>query len=259
MGAKRFEYEWEGRIDGSPEQVWEAFTERGDSYLWPISYELREGGAETGLSQEGGVVAVYEPHRHFATVSGEGGYQNRLDYVLEPTDDGTTLRYHHQTGVDEEEWGAQREACYAHSDLYLHTLGAYVEHFGGRVAAYVNADGPETAATADDVPTLLAALGIPADAQVGDEVTLSPTGLDPLEGVLDFRSDTMVGVRTADAFLRVYGRGTWGWPPAVSLHLFADGIDAEAEQQAWQTWMDGVFADETDRTEGSQTSKDEVA
>jgi hypothetical protein len=243
MGAKRFEYEWEGRIAGSPEQVWEAFTERGDSYLWPITYELRAGGAETGLSQEGGVVAVYEPHRHFATVSGEGGYENRLDYVLEPAEGGTLLRYHHQTGVDEDEWGVQKDACSAHSDLYLHTLGAYVEHFGGRVAAYVDAEGPEAAATADDVPTILAALGVPASAAVGDEVTLSPAGMPPIEGVLDFRSDTMVGVRTADAFLRVYGRGTWGWPPAVSLHLFADGVDAEAEQRAWQSWIDAVFAE----------------
>jgi uncharacterized protein YndB with AHSA1/START domain len=249
MAAKRFEYRWEGEIAGSPEQVWEAFTQRGDSYLWPITYELWEGGAESGLSQDGGVITTYEPHRHFVTVAGDGDVENRLDYLLERTAGGTTLRYHHETGVEEVEWDVQKEACYAHTDIYLHTLRSYVEHFSGQVATYVSTEGPASSATADDLAIVAVALGVPTDAEVGDRVVLSPSGLPPLEGEVDFRSDTMLGVRTADAFLRVYARGTWGWPPSVALHLFADGVDQDAEQESWQRWLHGVFASETETEE----------
>ena len=42
---------WETELPGTPEQVWDAITVHSEAWLWPIAYEPREGGAESGLSQ----------------------------------------------------------------------------------------------------------------------------------------------------------------------------------------------------------------
>ena len=64
---------------------------------------------------------------------------------------------------------------------------------------------------------LLARLGI--DAQVGERTAL---------GVVDYRDGTMVGVRSEDALIRVYGRDLWGWPVGVGVHSFAGSVDEAA-------------------------------
>jgi uncharacterized protein YndB with AHSA1/START domain len=256
MGAKRFEVRWEGEIAGSPEQVWKTFTEGTAGYLWPVQYEPREGGAETGLSQEGGTVTAWEPDRHFTTVSGEGGYVNRVDYVLTPTDGGTLLQLHHQTGVDEDEWDDQLEACQVHTELYHHSLRTTVEHFAGRTATYVAADGPMPSPTDGDLAAISRALGLPGEAEDGDVVHLEPDGLAPIDGVVDWRTDRFLGVRTPDALVRVYARDGWGWPTTMAIHRFDDDVDQEAEQQALQQWLDEVLVG-PDQTEID--TKDEVA
>jgi hypothetical protein len=257
MSAKRFEVRWEGEIAGSPEQVWQTFTEGTAGYLWPVTYEPSEGGAETGLSQEGGTVTAWEPRRHFTTESGEGSYLNRVDYTLTPTDGGTLLQLHHQTGVDEEEWDEQLEACEVHTELYHHSLRTNVEHFAGRTATYVAADGPAPSPGGGDLPAITRALGLPDDAAVGDEVHLRPTGLDAIDGVVDWRTDRFLGIRTPDALVRVYARDGWGWPTTMSIHQFTEVVDQEAEQQILQTWLDEVLvgADEIE----SLTETEEVA
>ena len=50
--------------------------------------------------------------------------------------------------------------------------------------------------------------------------------------MIDWSSPEFLGVRSADAFLRVYGRDAWGWPVGVALHHFGGGVDAAAEGEA---------------------------
>ena len=54
---------------------------------------------------------------------------------------------------------------------------------------------------------------------------LTPAGIEPIDGVVDYATDAFLGVRSADALYRVYGRDAWGWPVGVAHHLFADGVD----------------------------------
>jgi hypothetical protein len=61
---------------------------------------------------------------------------------------------------------------------------------------------------------------------------------------VDYATGPFVGVRSADALYRLYGRDTWGWPAGVSLHLFGDGVDPAATEQAWSAWVAGVFEHE---------------
>jgi hypothetical protein len=73
---------------------------------------------------------------------------------------------------------------------------------------------------------VLARLGVPEGAVAGDRVTLTPDDGEPIDGVIDYRSATMFGVRGPDVLFRVYGRDTWGWPVGVTSHRFANGSEA---------------------------------
>ena len=73
---------------------------------------------------------------------------------------------------------------------------------------------------------------------------LTPAGWTPIEGVVDYATGAFLGVRSADALYRVYGRDAWGWPVGVAHHLFADDADEAAAERAWGDWLDGVFATE---------------
>ena len=78
---------WEHVLPGTPEQVWDAVTVHSDGWLWPTSYEPRLGGAEKGLSSQGGIVTAWEPARRFGTrAEGPGGWFNELRYELEPVE-----------------------------------------------------------------------------------------------------------------------------------------------------------------------------
>jgi hypothetical protein len=86
------------------------------------------------------------------------------------------------------------------------------------------------------------ALGLADDVVPGDRARLTPAGMDPIDGVVDYATDAFLGVRSADALYRVYGRDRWGWPVGVAHHFFGDGVDQAASERAWRDWMAGVFA-----------------
>jgi hypothetical protein len=75
-------------------------------------------------------------------------------------------------------------------------------------------------------------------------VRLTPAGLDPVEGVVDYLTETFLGVRGDDLLFRVYGRDPWEFPLGVALHRFGRVDDAAALERAWGAWLQGVFATE---------------
>jgi hypothetical protein len=235
--AKRFEVRWDGELSGTPEQVWDAITVHTAGWLWKVEYEPRVGGAERGLTMEGGEVTGWEPPRRFVTRAPDGDGFNELEYRLEPRGAGTHLGFVQRGVLAEGEYDLQLDACRRHTAFYYHTLGEYVRHFAGRDATHVAADGPP--ASADGGFTALRrALGIRTEQMVGDRVNLTPTGLPAIDGVVDYATPTFLGVRTADALYRFYGRDTWGWPIGVAHHHFG-GATGTAEQ--WTAWLNGVF------------------
>ena len=241
--VREWDVRWEGELPASPQQVFDAITKHSAGHLWEIEYEPRIGGAERGLTRTGGAVTAWEPPRHFATRV-EGDELNELDYRLEPLGAITYLRYRHRTAVPADDFDRQLDACRRHTTFYLHSLGQYACHFAGRRAAYVSADGPEQSARGG-FGAVRRALGLPDDVVAGDAVQLTPRGLAPIEGVVDYATGSFLGIRSADALYRVYGRDTWGWPVGVAHHLFADGADRSEGQRAWSDWLAGVF--ETER------------
>ncbi len=233
---QRFEVAWEGVLPASAEQVWEAFTLHTAGWLWDIAYEPREGGAERGLTDGGGVVAVWEPHTRFVTRA-EKGF-NQLEYRLSPGAGGTYLRFTHQ-GETSGDHDLELDACRRHTAFYYHSLEEYLRHFAGRTAAYAAVDAPEASASGG-FAALRRALGVAGDVEAGDRVRWEPAGLPQVEGVVDYATDTFLGVRTEDALYRFYGRDRWGWPVGMALHRFAGETDAAA----WQTWLNDLFPTE---------------
>jgi hypothetical protein len=73
----------------------------------------------------------------------------------------------------------------------------------------------------------------------GASVTLTPAGIAPIEGVVDYATPAFLGIRGADALYRFYGRDFWGSPVGVAHHFF--GRDASPD--ASSTWLAGVFSD----------------
>lgn len=240
MGTQ-FEVRWERVVAGSPEEVWDAVTGHVDGWLWPVTFEPREGGAESGLSPDGGVVTAWEPTTRFATRAALADGPNELTYVLTPAAGGTHVAYTHSTWVPDDDAERQRDACEAHTTLYSHSMEAYVRHFAGRDATYVDVEAPEASADGGTA-RLLAALGL-ADAAVGDRVTLAVPGAEPIRGVVDYVEGTFVGIRSAEGLHRIYGRDRWGWPVSVSHHLFDPEADAAGLEAAWRTHLDDLFAE----------------
>jgi hypothetical protein len=231
--TREFEVRWEGDLPARPDEVWDAITARTGGWLWEIEYEPRVGGAERGLSSRGGSVLVWEPPARFTTRAGV----NQLDYALEPRGTGTYMRYRHR-GAFEEDYDVQLDACRRHTAFYYHSLGEYLRHFRGRDAVYVAAQAPASSADGG-FAALKRVLGLPDALAAGDRVRLAPGDLEPIDGVADYVTDAFLGVRSADALYRFYGRDAWGFPVGAAHHLFGDGAGSE---QAWSDWLNEIFA-----------------
>ena len=75
----------------------------------------------------------------------------------------------------------------------------------------------------------------------GDQVRLTPPGLDPVDAVVDYAAPNFIGVRSADGLYRFFGRNAFGMPVGLSHHLFAPDVDKDKTQLAWQSWLDGLY------------------
>ncbi|MFJ8959817.1 SRPBCC domain-containing protein [Lentzea sp. NPDC102401] len=242
-----FEISKEIEVDGTPEQVWDAIATGPGIDSWfmgPHTVDGRVGGRMTldlGFFQESSTITSWEPGKRLAYEGdkGEDGTFHAMEYLIEGRDQGTTvLRFVH-TGILADGWGDEFVDQQSKGwDMYLFTLAEYVKHFAGRPGTYVFAQWPEQPEGADNWPVLLKALGIPEDAQVGDEVTLKPFGID---GVVDYvvRHDlhNFLGVRGPEGIYRFHGTSAFGH------HLFGD---ATGQAEKWQAFLT--------QTVGGQTS-----
>ena len=231
---REFEIRREVELPASPEEVWDAVTTAAGNAAWLFPSEP----TEPTVSER--------PHR-FAVRQEEGDWFNALEFVIEAREGGTTLLRYAHSGVFVDDWDTQYDAVNQHTDFYLHTLGQYLAHFAGRRATYVGdvpggVQAPEASAQPDGLDRLQRALGLPEGAGESDAAQLSPDGLEPIEGVIDYRRGPFLGIRTADGLYRFFGRNAFGAPVGVVLHSFRDGVDADQAKAAWHAFLDGVYA-----------------
>ena len=237
--AREFEIRREVELPATPEEVWDAVATSAGNEAW-----LFPGLVDPEQA------AVYEPpHRFVIRMEGEdGSVINSIEDVIETRAGGTTvLRYVH-SGIMTEDWDNQYDAADQHTDFYLHTLGQYLEHFKGRQATYIGGEsseglvGPESSSKPGSFDALKRALGLNGDVAAGDTVRIELEGLAPQEAVVDYATPHFLGLRANEGLVRFFGRDKWGAPTGMSGHLFADGIDKQRTEKAWQAWLNGVFA-----------------
>ena len=85
------------------------------------------------------------------------------------------------------------------------------------------------------------ALGLEPQLSEGDAARLTPKGIDPIEGVIDYRRPNFLGVRSADSLYRFFGRNAFNAPVGMSIHAFADDVDPEEAKQRWQQWLNAAL------------------
>ena len=157
------------------------------------------------------------------------------------------MRYVHCGVFPPEAFATQNEAIQQHTDFYLHTLGEYLEHFQGRPATYIGEvpggiRGPASSATPNSFMRLRRALGLDDHLSEGDSVRLTPEGIEPIEGVVDYLRADFMGIRTADALYCFFGRNAFGGPVAMSIHHFSIGLDPGKIKQNWQQYLNTTLA-----------------
>jgi hypothetical protein len=235
---REFECSREVILPTSPEEVWEAVATTVGNAAWLFPNEIDSDGAGA---------TAWDPPSHFAVRQERGDWFNALEYRIEGRDGGTSvLRYVH-SGIFVDDWDNQYDAVRQHTDFYLHTLSEYLEHFSGRAATYVGdvpggIQGPPTSAAPDGFQRLRQALGLGGQAGEGDAVRLTPHGLEPVAGVVDYLRPNFIGVRTSDALYRFFGRNAFGAPVGMAIHMFGDGVDADALKRNWQQWLNTALA-----------------
>jgi hypothetical protein len=51
---------------------------------------------------------------------------------------------------------------------------------------------------------------------------------------VNYRQPNFIGVRSRDALYCFFGRNAFGQPVALSIHMFADGVDADRAKHDWR-------------------------
>jgi uncharacterized protein YndB with AHSA1/START domain len=245
--AHPFEITQEVEVEATAPQVWEAIATGPGLDSWFMGrneIEPREGGrigfSTAGFTEEATVTAWQPPTRFVSTgTPGPDGAFHQFEYRIEERAPGrSAIRFRH-TGMLGEDWEAEYEGMSEGDPMYFDKLVQYLTHFQGRFATSVEAMGPDVASREDAMRTFRRGLGLGEDAGLGERARVAPQGLTPDEGVVDYVSPSFLGVRSSDALYRfIYGfTGT----VLVGHHLFAEGVDRQAAQQAWASWLDRLF------------------
>lgn len=233
--SREFECRREIIVPASPEEVWDAVATTAGQAAWLFPSEIDPGSA-----------IAWDPPKRFAVRTEQGDWFNALEFVIEGRDGGTSLMRYMHSGIFVDDWDNQLDAVQQHTDFYLLTLREYLEHFTGRTATYIGdvpqgIAGPPGSVTPDAFGRLRQALGLGSQLREGDSVLLAPQGRQPITGVIYYQRPNFVGVRTADALYCFFGRNAFQAPVGMSIHSFAQDVDAEASQQSWKSWLDTVL------------------
>ena len=250
--AHEFELRKEITLEATPEQVWEAVATGAGIDGWFMGrneVEPREGGRAAmtvGDQTSEATVTAWERPRRFGDRVGNPGEPGFMafEWLVEGRGDGTTVLRLVQSGVAGDDWESEYDALSKGWDMYLHQLGQYLRYFRGRPVVPVTLFGPGPGDPGQLWPKLRRGLGLAGEPAEGDRVRLTPEGLDPIEGVVDYLSPDILGVR-GDGGLYRFICGFTGMV-AVGHHLYTGDADDKEAEAAWQAWLDRLFTEGED-------------
>ncbi len=245
--AHPFEVRKEIEIEATPEEVWEAIATGPGIDSWFMgsnAVEPGEGGVVRmtlpGWTLEATITAWDPPSRlETRTAEDEDGRVMAFEYLIEGRGGGSTVvRFVHSGFLAGDGWEEEYEALREGDPAYVFKLAEYVKYFRGRTAVPVSAYGPQV--DRERAWTVFReTLGLTGEVHEGDPVRVTPEGLPPIDGVVDFVSPSFLGVRTNDGMYRfIHGLGG---TVVLGHHIFSD-VDQQATERAWQDWVGRAFA-----------------
>jgi uncharacterized protein YndB with AHSA1/START domain len=240
-----FRIETTVEIEATQQEVWEALTvgEQLDGW-WigaPNEFEPRLGGKvrqNFGGQISESTITEWDPPHHFADegTPGPDGVVHAMEITVEGRSGTTTVRFVH-SGFLGDDWEAEYEALSEGDPMYLHQLVQYVQYFRGRPVAVIEHFQPGIADRTAAMAILRAGLGLPDAVALGDAVRVEATGLEPVEGSVDYLAPGMIGLRTGDALYR-FAFIPMGGGIYLGHHVYRDDVDVEAVTSAWAGWLD---------------------
>jgi uncharacterized protein YndB with AHSA1/START domain len=243
-----FEVKKEITLDATPEQVWEAIATGPGINSWFMGrteVEPGEGGTvrlDFGDGAMESTITAWDPPNRLAYQGGsrETGQFVAFEYLVEGRAGGSTVVRFVQSGLGDN-WEAEYDALNEGDAMYLHKMAQYVLYFRGRRAAaevFLNRSG--IADRQRFWSGLTHALGLGETVAVGDKARTNVDGLAPVEGVVDYLSDTILGLRTDDGLYRFLCAP--GDTVFLGHHIYSDDADQNAIDQGWQAWLEKAFA-----------------
>ena len=224
-----FEIVYDTELPGTPERVWEAVTNGTQAWMFPTD-------------QWPDVKTVEEYPRHLVSrMDGPDGWFNQLEHVLEPLDGGRARLHYVHSGIFADNWDQQYDGASRHTGFYLHTLGEYLQYFDGRPVVFTDIQAPAASQGPGGFTLLRDALGA-GSVEQGAKVDVELDGVGRLTGEVDFSNEHFLGIRTADAMYRFFGRNAWGAPVGMTVHDFSGAGDSEATAKAWGGLLERVYA-----------------
>jgi uncharacterized protein YndB with AHSA1/START domain len=244
--GKAFDIKNELEVAATPEQAWQGVATGEGLDGWMMGrneIEPREGGGVRTVTpswSEDATITTWDPPNRFAYRIGEredGSFMN-FDYQIEGKEAGkTSIKWVH-SGMLGDNWEAEYEAMNEGDTAYFNKLGVYLTHFFGRTATPVETYGPEVHDREQAMKLIREGLGLGGPVEVGQKVTLTPRGFEPIEGVVEWASPSFLGIRSEDAIYWF----VWAFtgPLMVGHHIFAEGVDQKEAEAAWKAWLDGL-------------------
>jgi hypothetical protein len=164
-----------------------------------------------------------------------------LEFLVEGKEGGTTVLHLVQSGFfGGDDWEAEYDGFGKGWDMFFHNLAEYLRYFPGLPVANVVATG-FTGLPGETVwANLIARLG--ADPALGERVRLTPKGLEPIEGVVDLRGRSLLGIRTEHGFYRFMADDLHHMV-STTQYFYGVTVDRESRTAAWQSWLDGLTAE----------------
>ncbi|MCP2168491.1 SRPBCC family protein [Goodfellowiella coeruleoviolacea] len=237
----------EVELAATPDQVWQAIATPEGMSLWFVPHE--HSGAEIeadfgGGNTQAGQVLEREPGRRvvYGAPGPDGEAPTEIEFLVEGRESGspdrpasTVLRLVQSGFFDGDDWAAEYDGFGKGWDVFLHNLAEYFRHFAGLPVTNVVATGftdlPGEAVWAE----LTALLG--AEPALGERVRLTPTGLEPVAGVVDLRERLLLGIRTEHGFYRFLVDDLHHMV-STTQYFYGVAVDRASRTAAWQAWID---------------------
>jgi len=240
-----FEVRDEITVDATPDEVWEAIASGPGVDSWLMGRTEIDSASRTSTFNMFGEVSrssitVWEPGHRFSTQEDKNpdGTFMAVEWLIESRDGGgAVVRFVH-SGLLGEDWEAEYNGLSVGDHAYMTKLAVYLKHFAPRTAkSSLFLPGP---ITKDPWAAMTAAVGVSADAADGQPTRLSVTGIEPVDGTVEFVvPPSFVGMRTDDAmYVLIHG---YNDAVFATAHYF-DDRDPSAETEAWQNWLGSLAA-----------------